>query len=116
MGDDATSAEVGARGCCWWRSLAALGVFVYGFLGWNVRVSFTSWRGLTPKYDNVGLRNYVTLGDDERFNLDVMHVLVFTLVFVLGSPLLLACVPTVAVYIILGRFFMRGPMAGALKG
>jgi len=33
-----------------------------------------------------------------------------------GPGLLLACVPTVAVYIILGRFFMRGPMAGALKG
>jgi len=29
---------------------------------------------------------------------------------------LLACVPTVAVYVILGRFFMRGLMAGALKG
>lgn len=69
-------------------SLLALGVFVYGFLGWNIRVSFTSWRGLTPKYDNVGLRNYRALGDDERFILDVKHVLVFTLVFVLGSLLL----------------------------
>jgi glucose/mannose transport system permease protein len=29
---------------------------------------------------------------------------------------LLACVPTVLVYILLGRFFMRGLMAGALKG
>ena len=29
---------------------------------------------------------------------------------------LLACIPTVAVYIVLGRFFMRGLMAGALKG
>lgn len=29
---------------------------------------------------------------------------------------LLACLPTVAVYIVLGRFFMRGLMAGALKG
>lgn len=29
---------------------------------------------------------------------------------------LLACLPTVAVYVILGRFFMRGLMAGALKG
>jgi len=29
---------------------------------------------------------------------------------------LLACVPTVAVYVLLGRFFMRGLMAGALKG
>jgi glucose/mannose transport system permease protein len=29
---------------------------------------------------------------------------------------LLACIPTVIVYILLGRFFMRGLMAGALKG
>ena len=35
-------------------SLIALGIFVYGFIGWNVRVSFTSWRGLTPTYDFVG--------------------------------------------------------------
>jgi len=69
-------------------SLIALGVFVYGFLGWNLRVSFTSWRGLAPTYDNVGLRNYRALADDERFVLDVKHVLVFTLVFVAGSLLL----------------------------
>jgi glucose/mannose transport system permease protein len=29
---------------------------------------------------------------------------------------LLACIPTLLVYIVLGRFFMRGLMAGALKG
>ena len=29
---------------------------------------------------------------------------------------LLACLPTVLVYIVLGRFFLRGLMAGALKG
>ena len=29
---------------------------------------------------------------------------------------LLASVPTLLVYILLGRFFMRGLMAGALKG
>jgi len=69
-------------------SLLALAVFVYGFLGWNVRVSFTSWRGLTPTYDNVGFRNYRALADDERFNLDVKHVLVFTAVFVAGSLVL----------------------------
>ena len=42
-------------------SLAALALFVYGFLGWNIRVSLTSWRGLLPKYDNVGLDNYAAL-------------------------------------------------------
>ena len=29
---------------------------------------------------------------------------------------LLACLPTLAVYVVLGRFFLRGLMAGALKG
>ena len=29
---------------------------------------------------------------------------------------LLACIPTLLVYVLLGRFFMRGLMAGALKG
>jgi glucose/mannose transport system permease protein len=69
-------------------SLLALGVFVYGFLGWNIRVSFTSWRGLTPTYDNVGLENYRNLADDERFAIDVRNVLIFTAVFVVGSLVL----------------------------
>jgi glucose/mannose transport system permease protein len=29
---------------------------------------------------------------------------------------LLACIPTLLIYVVLGRFFMRGLMAGALKG
>lgn len=69
-------------------SLIALAVFVYGFLGWNVRVSFTSWRGLTPKYDNVGVANYADLLNNERFQLDVSHIWKFTLVFVGGSLVL----------------------------
>lgn len=67
-------------------SLLALALFVYGFLGWNVRVSLTSWRGLLPKYDYVGLRNYVELSSDARFTqFDVPHVAIFTLVFVGGT-------------------------------
>src|SRR5262245_49266996 len=66
-------------------SLIAIGVFVYGFIGWNVRVSFTSWRGLTPTYDFVGLRNYLDLWSDERWRLDIRNVLIFTVVFVFGS-------------------------------
>jgi glucose/mannose transport system permease protein len=69
-------------------SLIALAIFVYGFIGWNVRVSFTSWRGLAPKYDNVGFTNYRALADDARFALDVKHILVFTAVFVGGSLVL----------------------------
>jgi glucose/mannose transport system permease protein len=66
-------------------SLVALAIFVYGFLGWNVRVSLTSWRGLSPRYDFVGLRNYAALWADERWRIDVHNVVIFTVVFVLGA-------------------------------
>jgi len=66
-------------------SLLLLALFVYGFLGWNLRVSFTSWRGLTPKYDWVGWRNYSALLDDQRFHIDVRNLVVFTVVFIGGS-------------------------------
>ncbi|MGH8792856.1 MAG: carbohydrate ABC transporter permease [Stackebrandtia sp.] len=69
-------------------SLVLLGVFVYGFLGWNVRVSMTSWQGFAPTYDFVGVDNYVTLMNDGVWWRDVRHVLIFTLVFVGGAMLL----------------------------
>jgi glucose/mannose transport system permease protein len=67
-------------------SLVALAVFVYGFLGWNVRVSLSSWRGLVPAHDFVGFDNYRALFDDVRFTqFDVPNIALFTLVFVVGA-------------------------------
>ena len=69
-------------------SLLVLAVFVYGFIGWNVVVSFTRWRGLRPNYDLVGAQNYRDLWADQRFQLDLRNLLVFTVVFIVGSLLL----------------------------
>ena len=70
-------------------SLVALAVFVYGFLGWNLRVSVSSWRGLAPAHDFVGLDNYAALLDDVRFTrFDVPNIALFTGVFVVGSLVL----------------------------
>jgi len=67
-------------------SLIAVAVFVYGFLGWNIRVSLSSWRGLLPAHDFVGFANYTALADDPRFtHFDVPNIAIFTLVFVAGS-------------------------------
>jgi glucose/mannose transport system permease protein len=68
-------------------TLVLLGVFVYGFLGWNVRVSLSDWRGLRPAYGYEGFGNYTKLADDTRFTDDVQNVVVFTLVFVAGALL-----------------------------
>jgi glucose/mannose transport system permease protein len=67
-------------------SLIVLAIFVYGFLGWNLRVSLSSWRGLAPAHDFVGLANYTALFDDVRFTgFDVPNIALFTVVFVAGS-------------------------------
>jgi glucose/mannose transport system permease protein len=69
-------------------SLILVGIFVYGFLGWNLRVSLSQWQGFAPDYTSAGLDNYRELSDDHIWWRDVQHVLIFTLVFVGGALLL----------------------------
>jgi glucose/mannose transport system permease protein len=96
-------------------SLILIGIFVYGFLGWNVRVSFTNWRGLSPQYDFVGLKNYTKLLGDERFRADVRNLVIFTLVFVTGALVLGFCMALLLDRGVRGEGFLRGvylfPMA-----
>jgi glucose/mannose transport system permease protein len=68
-------------------SLVLLGIFVYGFLGWNVRVSFTDWMQFGQTSGFAGLDRYQELADNEVWWRDVRHLLVFTLVFVAGALL-----------------------------
>jgi glucose/mannose transport system permease protein len=69
-------------------SILAILIFVYAFIGWSVRVSLSKWKGLTPDYTWVGLKNYLELFSDPRFHVDVRNTLIFTGVFVIGSILL----------------------------
>ncbi len=66
-------------------SLIAILVFVYLFIGWTFRVSMTSWQGLTPTWDFVGLQNYIDLFADRRFQIDIRNTILFTVPFVGGS-------------------------------
>jgi glucose/mannose transport system permease protein len=96
-------------------SLILIGVFVYGFLGWNVRVSFTNWRGLSPTYHFVGLDNYVSLLRDERFRADMRNLIIFTAVFVTGALVLGFLMAMLLDRGVRGEGFLRGvflfPMA-----
>ena len=66
-------------------SIIAVGIFVYGFIAWSVRVSFSEWKGLTPDYTFAGLRNYLELFADPRFHVDIRNTVIFTAVFVIGA-------------------------------
>jgi len=69
-------------------SILAVLIFVYGFIGWSVRVSVSNWKGLNPDYSWAGLTNYVNLFSDPRFLVDVRNTLIFTGVFVVGCIVL----------------------------
>jgi len=69
-------------------SILAVLIFIYGFIGWSVRVSLSNWKGLNPDYSWAGLLNYVNLFSDPRFLVDIRNTLIFTGVFVIGCIVL----------------------------
>ncbi|WP_319561940.1 sugar ABC transporter permease [Marispirochaeta sp.] len=56
-------------------------VFVYGFIFWSFRVSFTAWDGILPNMSFVGLENYKLLFQSQRFITDLFNTFYFTLFF-----------------------------------
>lgn len=62
-------------------SIVAIAIFVYGFIGWSLRVSLSQWTGLLPDYTFVGLKQYAELLVDRRFGIDVRNTAIFTALF-----------------------------------
>ena len=69
-------------------SAVAVGVFVYGFIGWSALVSVSEWNSVTPDYTFAGLRNFKELFQNFRFQADIRNTVVFTLLFVAASLLI----------------------------
>lgn len=66
-------------------SIVAIAFFVYGFIGWSVRVSMSAWTGLNPDYTFVKLNQYIALLSDRRFGIDVRNTAIFTVLFLAAS-------------------------------
>jgi len=66
-------------------SIILITIFVYGLIGWNVKVSLSNWRQAQPTSHYAGLGAYRDLSHDSQFRLDLAHLLVFTVVFALGT-------------------------------
>jgi len=65
-------------------SAIAIAIFVYGFIGFTGFVSLTKWNKLLPDFSLVGLRNYQTLFANQRFQIDMRNMVVFTALFLLS--------------------------------
>ncbi|HWQ46553.1 MAG TPA: sugar ABC transporter permease [Longilinea sp.] len=66
-------------------TILAIGIFVYGFILWTMRVSISQWTGLLPDYTFVGFENYIYLFSTARFQIDITNTLIFTAVFMTGA-------------------------------
>jgi len=64
-------------------SLIAVGIFVYGFLGWTGYVSVTNWNSFIPNSSFAGLANYKAIFGDFRFQSDLRNLLFLTIFFIL---------------------------------
>lgn len=70
-------------------SVLLVGIFVYGFIAWSLRVSMSDWQGLVPSYNFVGFENFTELiFNDRRFHIGVRNTLVFSIVFLGGAIVL----------------------------
>ncbi len=70
-------------------SIVLVGVFVYGFIARTVQISFLNWNTfsklLRAEKNYVGLKNYLNLFMDPRFQTDLWNTLFFTGFFIIGS-------------------------------
>jgi len=69
-------------------SIVAVGIFIYGFIGWTGFISFTKWNDVLPDYTLVGFENYRKLFANMRFQIDLNNTLVFTVIFVISCLLI----------------------------
>lgn len=72
-------------------SLILLAVFVYGLIGWTIKVSVSDRHSALPATRVVGLDNYVNLFTNDindRFTHSLKNLVVFTIVFIVGTMLL----------------------------
>jgi glucose/mannose transport system permease protein len=70
-------------------SVVAVGVFVYGFIGWSAYISVTDWSGIIAnQLKFVGLANYFSIFRQGRFQTDIRNTVVFTVLFVVSTLVL----------------------------
>ena len=62
-------------------SIIAVGVFVYGFIGWTFYISVTDWKSSVVDFTFVGLKNWTRIVNDSRFQIDLRNLLFYAIGF-----------------------------------
>ena len=76
-------------------SVIAIGVFVYGFIGWTGWVSVSNWTSFVRDLSFSGLDSYRWMLTDFRYLSGLRNVIVFTILFV-GASLIIGLIVAIA--------------------
>lgn len=63
-------------------SLILILIFVYGFISWTGYLSLSNYNTIVPDFSFAGLKNYIYLFNDFRFQADLRNTLFFTILFI----------------------------------
>jgi len=63
-------------------------VFIYGMIGFTAYTSLSNWNKMKPDFTFVGLKNYIILFQNERFQIDMRNTFTFTILFLLATIVL----------------------------
>ena len=69
-------------------SIIAVALFIYSFIGWTFYISLVNWNDILPDYTFVGLRNWLRLFGDERFQIDLRNLVFYAVPFMAQCILL----------------------------
>jgi len=62
-------------------SIIAVALFIYSFIGWTFYISTVNWNDVLPDYTFVGLRNWLRLLQDDRFQIDLRNLVFYAVPF-----------------------------------
>src|SRR5690625_2189420 len=74
-------------------SVILIVIFVYGFIGYTCYLSLSNYNTIVPDFSFAGLKNYLFLFNDFRFQADIRNTIFFTIFFIVlvaGLGLILA--------------------------
>ncbi|MCZ2258480.1 carbohydrate ABC transporter permease [Sporosarcina sp. G11-34] len=63
-------------------SIILILIFVYGFISWTGYLSLSNYNTIVPDFSFAGLKNYIYLFNDFRFQADLRNTLFFTIFFI----------------------------------
>ena len=58
-------------------SIIAVAVFIYSFIGWTFWISAVNWNDVVPDYTFVGLKNWLSMLANSRFQIDLRNLLMY---------------------------------------